>query len=60
MRLLASWADPLSNPKAFLFRSPSREFGRNAAEVWSGRGLRPGWVKAALRNGYALDDLSIR
>jgi DNA-binding protein H-NS len=37
------------------YRNPA-----NAAEVWSGRGLRPGWVKAALGNGHALDDLRIR
>lgn len=26
-------------------------------ETWTGRGLRPRWVTAAMENGYTLDDL---
>lgn len=31
----------------------------NPAETWSGRGRRPGWVKAALEAGGSLDALAI-
>lgn len=30
----------------------------NPDETWSGRGRRPGWVKAALEAGRSLDELS--
>jgi DNA-binding protein H-NS len=29
------------------------------SDTWSGRGRKPRWFEAALRNGMALDDLSI-
>ena len=32
---------------------------RNPTETWSGRGRRPGWVKAVLEAGGSLDDLAI-
>lgn len=31
----------------------------NPAETWSGRGRRPGWIKAALNAGQSLEDLAI-
>ncbi|MBV0892891.1 H-NS histone family protein [Paracoccus sp. Z118] len=30
----------------------------NSDQTWSGRGRRPGWVKAALEAGRSLDELS--
>lgn len=34
---------------------------RNAAtgETWSGRGLRPNWLKAALASGHKLEDFAV-
>ena len=45
----------------------SRKMGKVAAkyrnpetgESWSGRGLRPNWLKAALEGGKALEDFAI-
>ncbi len=41
-------------PSAARYANP-----HNPTETWSGRGRRPGWVKAALEAGQSLDDLAI-
>lgn len=41
-------------PSAARYANPE-----NPTETWSGRGRRPGWVKAALEGGRSLDDLAI-
>jgi len=35
-----------------MYRNPD-----NPAETWSGKGLQPAWVQAALARGRSLDDL---
>lgn len=48
-------------------KSAGRKMGKVAAkyrnpetnETWSGRGLRPNWLKAALESGKTLDDFTI-
>jgi DNA-binding protein H-NS len=36
---------------------PAAKYTDGAGHAWSGRGPRPGWVKAALEGGQSLDDL---
>lgn len=52
----ASKAKPPSNPAA----APTVKYADSAGHSWSGRGPRPGWVKAAIDAGQSLDDLLAR
>ena len=46
--------DQRRGPLPPLYRNPD-----NPAEIWSGRGHRPGWLKAQLDNGRSLSDFRI-
>ena len=46
--------DQRRGPLPPLYRNPD-----NPAEVWSGRGHRPGWLKAQLETGRPLSDFRI-
>lgn len=52
---LASLADSSNSRPAPAFRNPDNPF-----ETWTGRGRKPGWVRAHLSAGKTLADLAIR
>ncbi|MEY8875225.1 MAG: H-NS family nucleoid-associated regulatory protein, partial [Leptothrix sp. (in: b-proteobacteria)] len=49
----ASTATPATRKVAPKYRDPS------TGETWSGRGLQPKWLKAALETGRSLEEFSV-
>jgi DNA-binding protein H-NS len=52
-------AKPGKAPKAGGGKVPAKYRNSTTGETWSGRGLQPRWLKAALAAGHKLDEFAV-
>ena len=50
---------PARGPKAGGGKVPAKYRNTGTGETWSGRGLQPRWLKAALAAGHKLDEYAV-
>lgn len=50
---------PAASPKATPGKVPPKYRNASTGDTWSGRGLQPNWLKAALAAGRKLDEFKV-
>jgi DNA-binding protein H-NS len=50
---------PAASPKATTGKVPPKYRNAATGDTWSGRGLQPNWLKAALASGRKLDEFKV-
>lgn len=50
---------PAASPKAASGKVPPKYRNAATGDTWSGRGLQPNWLKAALASGRKLDEFKV-